>query len=73
VTAKPIPVDLPLSVFLVNNAYTCGRRKSSMPSNKNDEAARSEDDFEDISVVTNLLEVQSRLKTRTDSIESQSG
>jgi len=44
-----------------------------MPSNKNDEAARSEDDFEDISVVTNLLEVQSRLKTRTDSIESQSG
>jgi hypothetical protein len=44
-----------------------------MPSNKNDEAARADDDFEDISVVTNLLEVQSHLKTGTDSIENQSG
>jgi hypothetical protein len=44
-----------------------------MPSTKNDETASSEDDFEDISVVTNLLEVQSRLKSRTDSIENQSG
>jgi len=44
-----------------------------MPSNSDDEAARSEDDFEDISVVTNLLEIQSRLRARTDSIENQSG
>jgi hypothetical protein len=43
-----------------------------MPSNEKDEAKLSENDFEEISVVKNLLEVQSRLRTSTDSIESQS-
>jgi hypothetical protein len=41
-----------------------------MPSNENDKAKLSEDDFEDIAVVKNLLEVQSRLRTTTDSVEN---
>jgi hypothetical protein len=43
-----------------------------MPSNEKDKPKLSEDDFEDISVVKNLLEVQSRLRKSTDSIESLS-
>lgn len=43
-----------------------------MPSNEKGKAKLSEDDFEDIGVVKNLLEVQSRLRTTTDSVENPS-
>jgi len=42
-----------------------------MRTNEKNRALLSEDDFEDISIVKNLLELQSRL-TKTYSIEPQS-
>ncbi len=60
------------TVLIVNNAYTVTRKKTVMRSNEKNQVPKSADDFEDISVVKNLLELQSRLRTRTDSIETQS-
>ncbi len=59
------------TVVHVDNTYTYKRRKSSMRSNEKNRAQVVGDDFEDISIVKNLLELQSRL-TKTDSIENQS-
>ncbi len=59
------------TVVDVDNTYTYKRRKSSMRTNEKNRALLSEDDFEDISIVKNLLELQSRL-TKTYSIEPQS-
>ncbi len=59
------------TVVDVDNTYTYKRRKSPMRTNEKNRALLSEDDFEDISIVKNLLELQSRL-TKTYSIEPQS-
>jgi hypothetical protein len=60
------------TVLDIDNTYSDRRRKSSMRSNGKTLAPVLADDFEDISIVKNLLELQSRLKTKTDSIENQS-
>jgi len=59
------------TVVDVDNTYTYKRRKSSMRTNEKNRTQVLADDFEDISIVKNLLELQSRLR-KTYSIETQS-
>lgn len=44
-----------------------------MQPSEDDQVSTASDDLEDISTLKNLLEVQSRLKAKTDSIENDAG
>ncbi|MBO0888579.1 hypothetical protein J2P12_05705 [Candidatus Bathyarchaeota archaeon] len=56
----------------VNNPYTLKNGNGHMRTGEKDQTHDHADDLEDISIVKNLLELQSRLKSRTDSIETLS-
>ena len=56
----------------VDNTYTGFEIRAFMRPEENDQSSTDNEDLGDIRILKNLLELQSRLKAKTDSMENES-
>jgi len=56
----------------IDNTYTVNEKRASMRPEENDQSSTDKEDLGDILILKNLLELQSRLRSKTDSMENES-
>jgi len=56
----------------IDNTYTVNEKRASMRPDENDQSSTDKEDLGDILILKNLLELQSRLRSKTDSMENES-
>jgi len=56
----------------IDNTYTVNEKRASMRPDENDQSSTDKEDLGDILILRNLLELQSRLRSKTDSMENES-
>jgi len=56
----------------IDNTYTGNEKRASMRPDENDQSSTDKEDLGDILILKNLLELQSRLRSKTDSMENES-
>jgi len=56
----------------IDNTYTGSEKRAPMRPDENDQSSTDREDLGDIRILRNLLELQSRLRSKTDSMENES-
>ena len=56
----------------IDNTYSACEKRAFMRSDENEQSSMDKEDLGDIRILKNLLELQSRLRTKTDSMENES-
>jgi len=56
----------------IDNTYTINEKTAPMRPDENDQSSTDKEDLGDILILKNLLELQSRLRSKTDSMENES-
>lgn len=65
-------MDQSYSCLSVDNTYTGFEIRTFMRPEENDQSSTENEDLGDIRILKNLLELQSRLRAKTDSMENES-
>jgi len=65
-------LDQPYYDLTIDNTYTGCEIRVLMRPDENDRGSNDNEDLGDIRILKNLLELQSRLRAKTDSMENES-